>query len=123
MVSRILKAGPKRVLALLFLFLFLLTVLMLAAPDSQARNPYTYTDDAEGDPGDGVLQPGPESEPEPVFTPKGFSYPLVAITLVDLGDGHFLPVFALNNLAGMPTFLPPSHLRRNPSDGRWHRAP
>ena len=119
MVSRIFKAGPGRVLALLFL----LTVLILAVPEAQARNTDTATDSTEGDPGDGVLQPGPQVVTEPEITPKGSCYPILAVTLVDLGGGNFLPIFQMNNFLGTPGFIIPLHLRSAPSEGRWHRAP
>ena len=119
MVSRIRLAGLRRTMALLFL----LVALLLIAPGTQAKNPYNYTDDIEGDPGDGVLQPRPQTVPEPEPSPTGYNFPVFALTLVDLGNNQFLPVFQVSDFSGAPVFMMPMHLRWNISEGRWHRAP
>jgi len=102
-------------------FLFLLVVLFLFAPDTQARNNYDYTDVVEGDPGDGVLRPVPQVEPNPI--PKGSGLPVFVLELVDLGNGQYLPIFNFSRIPGAPVIFGPMHLQRTNNDGRWHRAP
>ncbi len=117
MVSRILLAVPRRAMA----FLFLLAVLLLSAPGTQAKNPYEMHN--EGDPGDGVLQPRPHVIPEPEPVAKGYFVPAYFLVLIDLGNNQFIPVFQVSDFSETPTIFGPGSLRRNISEGRWHRAP
>ena len=117
MVSRIRWPSPRWALV----FLLLVAVFFISAPDAQARNTYDYTDNVEGDPGDGVLRPVPQVEPSPI--PKGHYLPVYTLTLIDMGNNQYLPIFQFSDFSGTPVIFGPMHLQRISPDGRWHRAP
>ena len=119
MVSRMNMASLRQALALLIL----LAALLLPFSGAQARNPYEYTDVVEGDPGDGVLQPGPEVVPDPKPNSNNFSLPVFQFILIDLGNHQYLPVFQVLDFSDGPVFAEPLRLVKNTSDWRWHRAP
>lgn len=101
----------RRLLVLLFL-LSLLCGFPLTS-DSLARNIYIPHDGSEGDPGDGVLNPNPEVQPDPA--PIREPLPLiVSIILLPLPDGGLQPVLVLRTAPPERPFF---------MEGRWHRAP
>ncbi len=118
MVSRILVAG--RCLAVYTLLLCLLSLLAFP-PAASARSHYNISDGHEGDPGDGVLNPNPVVDPQPI--PKGDGYPLFTLTMVLTEDNRLLPVFQIIGFTGGP--LQPNTRRgyQPMQEGRWHRAP
>jgi len=88
---------------------------------ASARNPYTLRDGHEGDPGDGVLNPTPVLDPDPI--PKNDLIPIFTFRMIHQGGHHFQPVFIFTG------FSNPYHLV-HPQTGfqivmarRWHRAP
>jgi hypothetical protein len=117
MVFRILVAG--RGLAILSLLLYVLAM-SIAVPTALAKNP-DCTIDIEGDPGDGVLQPGPTYVYNPQPVPDSSSTESIfVVTLLFLGDNKFLPVFQMSDFSGHPVF---QLEHRTIRDWRWHRAP
>ncbi|MCP4290608.1 MAG: hypothetical protein GY780_02065 [bacterium] len=114
MVSRILWApirlGPP--------LLSLLLALMLLTQPAHARSRFTPTDIYEGDPGDGVLDPGPEVDPDPFPIDKNDHLYFAFVTFVDNGSGNLEPVFHFSIVSELwPAKI--STLR----DRRWHNAP
>lgn len=106
-----------------FLAAIWLLAVCLIPSMSWARNPYTYTDVVEGDPGDGVLQPAPQVVPEPSSPVGGNRLPVFQVTLIPMGDQHYLPVFEFYQ-DGKEFFLLTRHpLSRVLHEGRWHHAP
>lgn len=98
------------------LFALLISLLVFAslflATASSAKNLYDFTDSSEGDPGDGVLRPGPEIlDPDPVPTPRVFG---VQFTLGGLSIQHRDQIYLILPL---PFYGPtsPAHF----SSTRW----
>ena len=116
------------------LFALLISLLVFAslflATASYAKNLYDLSDYSEGDPGDGVLNPGPEiMDPDPVLTPRSFG---LFFTLGGLSIQHRDQVFLI---LPFPFYGPtsPAHYSSSMWGGNqrslllpergWHNAP
>lgn len=118
MVSRLFSAG--RNLAALCMLLCLCAVLAFP-PAAMARTHYSISDGSEGDPGDGVLNPGPVEDPHP--KPGNDIFPVFTLIMVPLGNNCFQPVFQMVGFSENPW---PGHAKTESQivqEVRWHYAP
>lgn len=128
MVSRVLP----RLQTLLPAIVLLIVLSTITPTIVYARNPYTYTDNAEGDPGDGVLDPAIDSGTDGgkdigTITDLEGRTPLSG-WLLPLGDVYLLPIYLPGGLSIPGTLIfeqawfkisaAPVSLA-----GRWHNAP
>lgn len=112
----------------LLALVILLTISSAQPPVGLAANPYERTDDAEGDPGDGVLDPksasGGGSWGDPSVAELG-----VGGGMSDAREERFLVPVVLRDGGGrVAVFLLPCTRWRPLAevldrDGRWHDAP
>ena len=94
-----LKTRILGVLSILFLFLTI-----FAATAAQAKNPYEMHRDAEGDPGDGVLEPSAPATGEP--DEMGLQLPLSGSLLTTGFDREFcVPMLIFVGSEPIPTFV------------------
>lgn len=118
MVSRLFIAG--RYLAVLSLLLCLIS--LVAFPQiASAKNPYAIRDGHEGDPGDGVLNPSPVLDPDPV--PKGDIFPVYIFYMIPVGNHQFIPVIQYMGFPGASNFGFSPFGIQIAQEGRWHHAP
>lgn len=118
MVSRLLVASRR--LVGISLLVCLLSLLVFP-PTASARNPYTIRDGHEGDPGDGVLNPVPVQDPDPI--PKDDRIPAFTIRMIPVGGQHFIPVYQFTSFRRTIRPAPQKTGFRLVTDWRWHRAP
>ncbi len=102
-----------RLVAACLVYLILILGPVAPATAKPAHLHYQISDGAEGDPGDGVLKPGPVLEPGPI--PVKTRIPeIVAVYMERRPDGTIRPVIILRDI---PTGF------RWLDEGRCHRAP
>ncbi len=112
MSSRI-SRPRRRLVAACLAHLILIVGLVAPAAAKPAHLHYQISDGSEGDPGDGVLKPGPILEPGPI--PIKTRIPeIVAVYMERRPDGTIRPVIILRDI---PTGF------RWLGEGRFHRAP
>jgi len=101
----------RRVAACLIFLSFIVGMVVPSA--AIARNTYQLSDGTEGDPGDGVLNPSPDVEPDPAPI-RGPMPEILTVYFQPQPDGSLRPVIVLRT-------IPPGF--RWFTEGRWHRAP
>ena len=118
MVSRFFIAGRSLAALCLLLCLFLQ---LAFPPAAMTRTHYTISDGTEGDPGDGVLNPGPIENPDP--KPFTNNFPALTIIMIPLGNNCYQPVFYKDRFSENPWSIHAGTRSQIVREVRWHNAP